>query len=50
MGGKEIVLDRGAEVGGGGEGGMKKIIEGLNEVIDGNENVQIGLERMGGKG
>ncbi|MFP9035953.1 TIM barrel protein, partial [Enterococcus faecalis] len=40
----------GAHVGAGAEAGIKKIIEGLNEVIDPNQNVQIALETMAGKG
>ncbi|MCY8081686.1 TIM barrel protein, partial [Bacillus haynesii] len=34
----------------GAETGIQKIIEGLNEVIDPNQNVQIALETMAGKG
>ena len=30
--------------------GLKKIIEGLNEVLTGKEQVQIALETMAGKG
>lgn len=50
IGAKQIVLHPGAHVGAGAEAGIKKIIEGLNEVIDPNQNVQIALETMAGKG
>ncbi|MGV3464821.1 MAG: deoxyribonuclease IV [Heyndrickxia sp.] len=50
IGAKQIVLHPGAHVGEGAEIGIKKIVEGLNEVLTGNENVQIALETMAGKG
>ncbi|MCM3596254.1 deoxyribonuclease IV [Metabacillus idriensis] len=50
LGAKQIVLHPGAHVGAGSEIGIKKIIEGLNEVLDREEHVQIALETMAGKG
>ncbi|MGD6895273.1 deoxyribonuclease IV [Bacillus infantis] len=50
IGARQIVLHPGAHVGAGTEEGIKKIIEGLNEVLNGEENVQIALETMAGKG
>ena len=50
LGAKQIVLHPGAHVGAGAEEGTKKIIEGLNEVLDKNIDVQIALETMAGKG
>ncbi|MEH6988962.1 MULTISPECIES: deoxyribonuclease IV [Bacillaceae] len=50
IGAKQIVLHPGAHVGAGSEAGIKKIVEGLNEVLNGEENVQIALETMAGKG
>ncbi|MBB6454296.1 deoxyribonuclease-4 [Salirhabdus euzebyi] len=50
IGATQIVLHPGAHVGAGADEGIKKIIEGLNEVIDKNQNVQIALETMAGKG
>lgn len=50
LGAKQIVLHPGAHVGAGAEVGIKKIIEGLNEVLTGNEKLQIALETMAGKG
>ncbi|WP_257346000.1 deoxyribonuclease IV [Pseudalkalibacillus decolorationis] len=50
LGGKQIVLHPGAHVGAGTEAGIQKIIEGLNEVIMKDQNVQIALETMAGKG
>lgn len=50
LGSKQIVLHPGAHVGEGAEKGIKKIIEGLNEVIDQDQDVQIALETMAGKG
>jgi len=50
IGAKQIVLHPGAHVGAGPEAGIQKIIEGLNEVLTGKENVQIALETMAGKG
>lgn len=50
LGAKQIVLHPGAHVKEGAEVGIKKIIEGLNEVLTGKENLQIALETMAGKG
>jgi len=50
IGAKQIVLHPGSHVGAGAEAGINKIIEGLNEVIDKNQDVQIALETMAGKG
>ncbi|WP_044895845.1 deoxyribonuclease IV [Bacillus alveayuensis] len=50
LGAKQIVLHPGAHVGAGREAGIKKIIEGLNEVLDRKQTVQIALETMAGKG
>ncbi|MBH0168640.1 deoxyribonuclease IV [Fictibacillus sp. 18YEL24] len=50
LGAKQIVLHPGAHVGEGSEIGIKKIIEGLNEVLTKEQNVQIALETMAGKG
>ncbi|WP_096270604.1 deoxyribonuclease IV [Paucisalibacillus globulus] len=50
IGAKQIVLHPGAHVGAGPEDGIKKIIEGLNEVLDKDKDVQIALETMAGKG
>lgn len=50
IGAKQIVLHPGAHVGEGVEVGIAKIIEGLNEVLTGDDKVQIALETMAGKG
>lgn len=50
IGAKQIVLHPGAHVGAGAEEGIKKIIEGLNEVLTNDHDVQIALETMAGKG
>lgn len=50
IGAGQIVLHPGAHVGAGADEGIKKIIEGLNEVLTGDEKVQIALETMAGKG
>ncbi|ANX12932.1 deoxyribonuclease IV [Fictibacillus arsenicus] len=50
LGARQIVLHPGAHVGEGSETGIKKIIEGLNEVLTKEQNVQIALETMAGKG
>lgn len=50
LGAKQIVLHPGAHVGAGVEKGTARIIEGLNEVLDKDGNVQIALETMAGKG
>lgn len=50
IGAKQIVLHPGAHVGAGVEKGIKRIIEGLNEVLDKDDDIQIALETMAGKG
>ncbi|GGJ83219.1 putative endonuclease 4 [Lentibacillus kapialis] len=50
IGAKQIVLHPGSHVGAGADKGIDKIIEGLNEVLDKNKDVQIALETMAGKG
>lgn len=50
LGAKDIVLHPGAHVGAGEEKGIKKIIEGLNEVLTNDNDVRIALETMAGKG
>lgn len=50
IGARQIVLHPGAHVGEGSEVGIKKIIEGLNEVLTKDQTVQIALETMAGKG
>ncbi|KHE67403.1 deoxyribonuclease IV, partial [Halobacillus sp. BBL2006] len=50
LGAKQIVLHPGSHVGQGVEKGLPKIIEGLNEVLHKDQNVQIALETMAGKG
>ncbi len=50
IGARQIVLHPGAHVGAGSEEGIKKIIEGLNEVLTKDDQVQIALETMAGKG
>jgi Endonuclease IV (EC 3.1.21.-) len=50
IGAKQIVLHPGAHVGAGVEAGIRKIIEGLNEVLSYESDVQIALETMAGKG
>lgn len=50
IGATQIVLHPGSHVGEGEEKGIKKIIEGLNEVLSVDSNVQIALETMAGKG
>ncbi|CRK84161.1 deoxyribonuclease IV [Neobacillus massiliamazoniensis] len=50
IGARQIVLHPGAHVNAGTEAGIKKIVEGLNEVLTGKEKVQIALETMAGKG
>lgn len=48
---KSVVLHPGAHVGAGVEAGIKKIIEGLNEVLDSDQSgTIIALETMAGKG
>jgi deoxyribonuclease-4 len=50
IGAGQIVLHPGAHVKAGAEVGIGKIIEGLNEVLTGDEKLQIALETMAGKG
>lgn len=50
IGAKQIVLHPGSHVGAGADAGIKKIIEGLNEVLHKDQTVQIALETMAGKG
>ncbi|MFF2586603.1 deoxyribonuclease IV [Peribacillus butanolivorans] len=50
LGARQIVLHPGAHVGAGSELGIKRIIEGLNEVLTADDKVQIALETMAGKG
>ncbi|RXI99424.1 deoxyribonuclease IV [Anaerobacillus alkaliphilus] len=50
LGAKQIVLHPGAHVNAGADVGIKKIIEGLNEVLEKDQEVQIALETMAGKG
>lgn len=50
IGAKHIVLHPGAHVGAGVEKGIKKIVEGLNEIITKDQKVSIALETMAGKG
>ncbi len=50
LGAKQIVLHPGAHVGAGVDAGIAKIIEGLNEVLSNDNDVQIALETMAGKG
>ncbi|UWF55670.1 deoxyribonuclease IV [Staphylococcus hyicus] len=50
IGAKDIVLHPGSHVGAGAEVGIKRIIEGLNEVLNNKNDVRIALETMAGKG
>ncbi|KSU86830.1 deoxyribonuclease IV [Bacillus sp. VT 712] len=50
LGARQIVLHPGAHVGAGAETGIKQIISGLNEVLRPDQEVQIALETMAGKG
>ncbi|MFC4411102.1 deoxyribonuclease IV [Chungangia koreensis] len=50
VGSSQIVLHPGAHVGAGADEGIKKIIEGLNEVLTEDYPVNIALETMAGKG
>lgn len=50
LGAKQIVLHPGSHVGAGREAGIKRIIEGLDEVLTSDQDVQIALETMAGKG
>ncbi|TFB24822.1 deoxyribonuclease IV [Filobacillus milosensis] len=50
LGAKQIVLHPGAHVGAGADAGIEKIIEGLNQILQKDQHVQIALETMAGKG
>ncbi|GAA0443205.1 deoxyribonuclease IV [Lentibacillus halophilus] len=50
IGAEQIVLHPGSHVGQGADKGIAKIVEGLNEVLDKHQDVQIALETMAGKG
>lgn len=50
LGSDQIVMHPGSHVGAGVDLGLKKIIEGLNEVLSPKKHVQISLETMAGKG
>src|SRR5699024_4272765 len=50
LGAKQIVLHPWAHDAAGKDKGIKKIIEGLNEVLHTEQDVQIALETMAGKG
>ncbi|WP_347862741.1 deoxyribonuclease IV [Salimicrobium sp. PL1-032A] len=50
LGAKQIVLHPGSHVSQGADVGIKRIIEGLNEVLYKEQHVQIALETMAGKG
>ncbi|EAD3333639.1 deoxyribonuclease IV [Listeria monocytogenes] len=50
LGAKQIVLHPGAHVGEGADKGIKQIIQGLNEALIHDQDVQIALETMAGKG
>jgi len=50
LGAKQIVLHPGAHVGAGADAGIQQIIKGLNEVLTADQEVQIALETMAGKG
>src|SRR5699024_842418 len=50
LGATQIVLHPGAHVGAGADKGIERIIEGLNEVLEKDQTVQIALETMAGKG
>lgn len=50
LGVKQIVLHPGAHVGAGVDTGIARIVEGLNEVLEDEHDVQIALETMAGKG
>ncbi|HEY9581789.1 MAG TPA: deoxyribonuclease IV, partial [Savagea sp.] len=50
LGVNQIVLHPGAHVGAGVDTGIARIVEGLNEVLEDEHDVQIALETMAGKG
>ncbi|USS85399.1 deoxyribonuclease IV [Fructilactobacillus myrtifloralis] len=50
MGATQIVLHPGSHVGAGVDAGLQQIIKGLNQVINPEQQIQIALETMAGKG
>lgn len=50
IGATQMTMHPGAHVGAGPEAGIEKIAEGLNRVLHADQNVQIALETMAGKG
>lgn len=50
MGAETLILHPGSHVGAGAEAGIKKIIEGLNEVLRDDMKITLSLETMAGKG
>lgn len=50
IGAKQVVLHPGSHVGAGVDVGISQIVKGLNEVLDKNQQIQIALETMAGKG
>lgn len=50
LGAKQIVLHPGSHVGAGADKGIESIIKGLNETFSNDQDVQIALETMAGKG
>ncbi|MEY9093278.1 deoxyribonuclease IV [Paenibacillus sp. RC84] len=50
LGSNQIVLHPGAHRGAGAKAGIRRIIEGLNEVLTEKRDVQVSLETMAGKG
>ena len=50
LGSNQLVLHPGSHVGAGGDAGIRKIAEGLNEVLGERSQLQISLETMAGKG
>ena len=50
IGATQMTMHPGAHVGAGPEAGIDKIAEGLNRILSADQNVQIALETMAGKG
>lgn len=50
IGASQMTMHPGAHVGAGPEAGIEKIAEGLNRILRADQNVQIALETMAGKG
>lgn len=50
IGATQVTMHPGSHVGVGVEAGIKQIVKGLNEVLTSNQNCQIALETMAGKG